>query len=242
MLEAKHINAGKRVIDCSFEVHSGEIVGFYGLVGAGRSELMKAIMGLDSMDSGEIYLEGEKITKHNPIYMQRKGVALVPENRKTEGLLLNNTIGFNITLPVLERFINFFIVNHDKEREIIDNGINSLHVKAPSSAVNCSTLSGGNQQKVLLAKWLSTNPKILILDEPTRGIDVGAKAEIYTIINSLAKEGLGIILISSEMPEVMNMSDRIIIMKEGHITGEVSHEQNEQETILKYAMGVSGDE
>lgn len=242
MLEAKHINAGKRAIDCSFQVRSGEILGFYGLVGAGRSELMKAIMGLDPMDSGEIYLEGEKVTSRNPRYMQSRGVALVPESRKTEGLLLNNTISFNITLPVLNRFINFFRVNANKEDEIVDHGIESLRIKTPSSRVNCSTLSGGNQQKVLLAKWLATDPKILILDEPTRGIDVGAKAEIYTIINNLAKQGLAIILISSEMPEVMNMSDRIIVMKEGRITGELSHEENDQEKILKYAMGVSDDE
>lgn len=242
MLEAKNVTSGKRAIDCSFKVRSGEIVGFYGLVGAGRSELMKAIMGLDPMNSGEIYLEGKKVTKHNPIFMQRQGVALVPENRKMEGLLLNNTIRFNITLPVLYRFIKNLRVRLDKEDEIVDRGVNALRVKAPSSRVNCSTLSGGNQQKVLLAKWLATDPKILILDEPTRGIDVGAKAEIYTIINNLAKEGLGIILISSEMPEAMNMSDRIIVMKEGRITGEFSHDEMDQERILKYAMGVSDNE
>lgn len=242
MLEAKNVNAGKRAVDCSFQVRSGEIVGFYGLVGAGRSELMKAIMGLDPMDSGEVYLDGKKVTKHDPIFMQRQGVALVPENRKIEGLLLNNTIRFNITLPVLYRFIKNLRVNTKKEDEIVDNGVNALRVKTPSSRVNCSTLSGGNQQKVLLAKWLATDPKILILDEPTRGIDVGAKAEIYTIINNLAKEGLAIILISSEMPEAMNMSDRIIVMKEGHITGELTHEEMNQEKILKYAMGVSDNE
>ncbi|MDO5344729.1 MAG: sugar ABC transporter ATP-binding protein [Lachnospiraceae bacterium] len=242
MLEAKNVTAGKRAVDCSFQIRSGEIVGFYGLVGAGRSELMKAIMGLDPMDSGEVYLEGKKVTKHDPIFMQRQGVALVPENRKIEGLLLSNTIRFNITLPVLYRFIKALRVNTQKEDEIVENGVKALRVKTPSSRVNCSTLSGGNQQKVLLAKWLATDPKILILDEPTRGIDVGAKAEIYTIINNLAKEGLAIVLISSEMPEAMNMSDRIIVMKEGHITGELTHEEMNQEKILKYAMGVSDNE
>ncbi|MDO5135624.1 MAG: sugar ABC transporter ATP-binding protein [Eubacteriales bacterium] len=242
MLEAKNIHAGKRAIDCSFQVRSGEILGFYGLVGAGRSELMKAIMGLDPMDSGEVYLENEKVLSRSPQYMQSRGVALVPESRKTEGLLLNNTISFNITLPILDRFIKFLRVDSRKEEEIVEHGINSLRIKTPSSDVHCSTLSGGNQQKVLLAKWLATDPKILILDEPTRGIDVGAKAEIYTIINDLAKAGLAVILISSEMPEVMNMSDRIIVMKEGRITGELGHEENDQEKILKYAMGVSEDE
>ncbi|MFR3950323.1 MAG: ATP-binding cassette domain-containing protein [Ruminococcus sp.] len=241
-MEVKNINAGKRAIDCSFQVRSGEILGFYGLVGAGRSELMKAIMGLDPMDSGEIYLNGEKTKKHDPAYMQKHGIALVPESRKTEGLLLNNTIKFNTTLAVLDRFIKNLVVNTRKEDEITEDGIEKLHIKTPSSLVNCSTLSGGNQQKVLLAKWLATDPKILILDEPTRGIDVGAKAEIYTIINNLAKQGLAIILISSEMPEVMNMSDRMMIMREGHIMGELSHDEYDQERILKYAMGVSNNE
>lgn len=242
MLEAKNVCAGKRAINCSFSVRSGEILGFYGLVGSGRSELMKAIMGLDPMNSGEIYLNGELVKKPNPMYMQNNGVALVPESRKTEGLLLKNTIRFNITLPVLDRFINHLRVKDSTEWEIADEGMKSLRIKAPSMDVNCATLSGGNQQKVLLAKWLATNPKVLILDEPTRGIDVGAKAEIYTIINDLAKEGLAVILISSEMPEVMNMSDRMVIMNEGYITGELSHADYRQELILKYAMGVNDHE
>lgn len=242
ILEAKHIHAGKRAVDCSFSVRSGEILGFYGLVGSGRSELMKAIMGLDPMDSGEIWLNGENVKKANPMYMQERGVALVPESRKTEGLLLKNTIGFNITLPILSRFISRLRVDSDKEQQIIDEGMESLRIKAPSDRVNCSTLSGGNQQKVLLAKWLATNPRVLILDEPTRGIDVGTKAEIYTIINDLAKRGLAVILISSEMPEVMNMSDRMMIMNEGRITGELDHTEYSQELILKYAMGVANHE
>ncbi len=242
VLEAKHIHAGKRAVDCSFSVRSGEILGFYGLVGSGRSELMKAIMGLDPMDSGEILLNGETVRKASPMYMQERGVALVPESRKTEGLLLKNTIGFNITLPILPRFISRLRVDTDKEQQIIEEGMEALRIKAPSGRVNCSTLSGGNQQKVLLAKWLATNPSVLILDEPTRGIDVGAKAEIYTIINDLAKRGLAVILISSEMPEVMNMSDRMMIMNEGHITGELDHTEYSQELILKYAMGVANHE
>lgn len=242
VLEARHIQAGKRAIDCSFSVRSKEILGFYGLVGAGRSELMKAIMGLDPMDSGEIYLNGEEVKKPDPMYMQTRGVALVPESRKTEGLLLKNTIAFNITLPILDRFIKHLRVDSAAEEAIVEDGMQKLKIKAPSSSVNCSTLSGGNQQKVLLAKWLATNPKVLILDEPTRGIDVGAKAEIYTIINELAKQGLAIILISSEMPEVMNMSDRMLIMNEGRITGELDHKDYSQEKILKYAMGVADDE
>ena len=239
MLEAKHITSGRSAVDCSFSVRRGEILGFYGLVGAGRSELLKSVMGLFPLDSGEVYLEGKKVDKVNPRAMQRKGVALVPESRKTEGLLLNNTISFNITLPSLHEFISHFRVNAKREEEISEKGIQSLKIKAPGAHVNCSTLSGGNQQKVLLAKWLATDPKVLILDEPTRGIDVGAKAEIYSIINELAKKGLAIVLISSEMPEVMNMSDRMIIMKEGRITGELDRREYTQESILTYAMGVA---
>ncbi|MGL5436018.1 MAG: ATP-binding cassette domain-containing protein, partial [Lachnospiraceae bacterium] len=200
------------------------------------------IMGLDPMDSGEIYLHGEKVRKPSPMFMQNSGVALVPEIRKVEGLLQQNTIKFNITLPVLAKFIRHFRVDQDCEQVITDNGMNSLRIKAPSADVHCSTLSGGNQQKVLLAKWLATDPQVLILDEPTKGIDVGAKAEIYTIINNLAKEGLAVILISSEMMEVMNMSDRMILMNEGRITGTLDRDDYSQELILKYAMGVKENE
>ena len=204
---------------------------------------MKVVMGLDPLDSGEIYLKGELVKKPDPMFMQKRGVALVPESRKTEGLLLKNTIAFNISLPVLDRFMRGMRVDADKEAGIVEQGIDALKIKAPSPNVNCSTLSGGNQQKVLLAKWLATDPEVLILDEPTRGIDVGAKAEIYTIINNLAKEGLAIILISSEMPEVMNMSDRVVIMHEGRITGELAHQDGiSQEMILTYAMGVNKNE
>ncbi|QNK42436.1 sugar ABC transporter ATP-binding protein [Caproicibacter fermentans] len=237
VLEAKDICAGKKVQHCSFFVNSGEILGFYGLVGAGRSELMKAITGLDPMDSGEIYLNGKQVKKPDPIFMQHMGVALVPENRKTEGLLLNNTITFNISLPIIEQIIRHLHVNTAKEREIVEESIQTLQIKTPSANVNCSTMSGGNQQKILLAKWLATKPKVLILDEPTRGIDVGAKAEIYTIINELAKAGLAIIMISSEMPEIMNMSDRVVIMKESRIAAIFERGEYSQELILKHAMG-----
>ena len=152
MLEAKDIHAGKQVNGCSFSVHKGEILGFYGLVGSGRSELMKAVMGLDSMESGEVYLQGDKITKPTPRLMQAKGVALVPESRKTEGLLLKNTLAFNITLPVLSRFMKLLRIDTKTEGEIVDHGMTALRVKSPSAHVNCATLSGGNQQKVLIAK------------------------------------------------------------------------------------------
>lgn len=237
MLEAKHIKSGKRVKDCSFAVHKGEILGFYGLVGAGRSELMKAIMGIDPLDAGEVYLKGQRIQKPVPRLMQAQGVSLVPEDRKSEGLLLKHPISFNISLPVLSKIIKHLRVFRKVEDQIVDNSFEKLHIKAPSAAVNCATLSGGNQQKVLIAKWLATEPSVLILDEPTRGIDVGAKSEIYSIINDLAAKGLAVIMISSEMPEVMNMSDRMIVMREGEVSAELDRSEYTQELILQYAMG-----
>jgi ribose transport system ATP-binding protein/inositol transport system ATP-binding protein len=168
--------------------------------------------------------------------IQEHGVALVPENRKLEGLILKNTIAFNMSISVLRKFLNNFRVNYRKEREIVDNGIKSLSIKTPSRDQRVGNLSGGNQQKVVLAKWLASDPEILILDEPTRGVDVGAKAEIYKIMNDLAAKGMAIIMISSEMPEIVNMCDRIIVMSDGKITGELERSEFDQEKILHYVF------
>lgn len=236
-LEVRDINAGKRVRDCSFDLRKGEILGFYGLIGAGRSELMQAIMGLDPKDSGEIFIFGQPFSKLTSLQSQKHGLALVPENRKTQGLVLENTVAFNATLTVLDRFIGKLRVNKKLEREIVENGIKSMNIKTPSINQRVCNLSGGNQQKVVLAKWLATDPKILILDEPTRGIDVGAKAEIYKIINELAANGIAIIMISSELNEVINMCDRIAVMREGEISGVLNRQEFTQDLILKYAIG-----
>ena len=238
-LEVRHISAGKQVKDCSFQLHKGEILGFYGLIGAGRSELMQAIMGLDKRDSGEIELFGHRHDNITPLESQKLGMALVPESRKTQGLILDNTVAFNTTLAVLDQFIKNLVVNFKVEREIVENGVKSMNIKTPSITQRVGNLSGGNQQKVVLAKWLATNPKILILDEPTRGIDVGAKAEIYKIINDLAAQGIAIIMISSELNEVMNMCDRMAVMREGEIAGFLDHQDFSQDLILKYALGGS---
>ena len=221
VFEVKNINSGIRVKNCSFKVRKGEIVGFYGLVGAGRSELVKAAMGLYPRDSGTVYVKGEDVSKLPTMKIQERGVALVPENRKLEGLILKNTIAFNMTISVLNKFMKHFRVNAKKEKEIVDNGITSLAIKTPSGQQKAGNLSGGNQQKIVLAKWLASDPDILILDEPTRGVDVGAKAEIYKIMNDLAAKGMAIIMISSEMPEIVNMCDRLIIMSDGRISGEL---------------------
>lgn len=236
ILRVEHINSGGRLKDCSFSVRKGEILGFYGLVGAGRSELLKAVMGLYPKDSGKVYLKGEEISRMSTLKIQERGMALVPENRKLEGLILKNSIAFNISISVLPRFIRHLHVDYKKEKEIVDGGIASLAIKTPSRDQRAVNLSGGNQQKVVLAKWLAADPQVLILDEPTRGVDVGAKAEIYKIINELAARGIAVIMISSEMPEIVNMCDRMLVMSEGRIRGALDRSEFEQTKILHYAI------
>ena len=236
VFEVKNINSGIRVKNCSFKVRKGEIVGFYGLVGAGRSELVKAAMGLYPRDSGTVYVKGEDVSKLPTMKIQERGVALVPENRKLEGLILKNTIAFNMTISVLNKFMKHFRVNAKKEKEIVDNGITSLAIKTPSGQQKAGNLSGGNQQKALLGKWMFTEPDILILDEPTRGIDVGAKYDIYCLINQMVEQGKSVIMISSEMPEILGMCDRVYIMNEGKMAGELDAKEATQEGIMAHIM------
>lgn len=236
ILEAQNISAGDNIKECNFEVHRGEVVGFYGLVGAGRSELLKSIMKLYPRSSGRILFKGEDISKLSTRQIQEKGMALVPENRKSEGLILSNTISFNISISVLYKFISKLRVNYKNEKKIVNEGIRSLAIKTPSREQRVGNLSGGNQQKVVLAKWLAVAPELLILDEPTRGIDVGAKAEIYKIMNDLAARGMAIVMISSEMPEMLNMCDRMYVMSEGQISGELDRAEFQQTKILQYAI------
>jgi ribose transport system ATP-binding protein/inositol transport system ATP-binding protein len=236
-LEIKNLSAGRLVKNCSFFLRKGEVLGFYGLIGAGRSELMEAILGFDKKSTGDIIVFGRKIENINPTNASKHGLALVPESRKTQGLILGNTISFNTTLAVLDNFISYLMVNRKKELKIVEDGIESLGIKTPSITQRVSNLSGGNQQKVVLAKWLATAPRILILDEPTRGIDVGAKAEIYRIINELAGRGIAVIMVSSELNEVLNMCDRLAVMREGEIAGILDKKDFSQDTILKYALG-----
>jgi len=221
----------------SFKINKGEIVGFAGLVGAGRSEIMQAIFGVAPFDSGEIYLEGQKVKLKSVRDAIKKGIALIPENRKKEGLILKNTVAFNITLTVQDQYKKFIHVNRKKHDELVSKYIQAFSIKTPSQDQLVNNLSGGNQQKIVLSKWLATAPKVLILDEPTRGIDVGAKSEIYTIIDKLAQEGMAVILISSELSELINMCDRIYIAAQGQITGELDHEDFDQEKIMYHATG-----
>ena len=240
VLKCVNINDGKknhqRVKDVSFEVHKGEIVGFAGLVGAGRSETMQCIFGLTPGSTGEVYLEGKQVHIRNAVEAMKQGIAMVPENRKLEGLYHVQSVRFNSTIEVLDQFINHLNVNSKREAEITQEFIDKMNTKTPSQDQAVTNLSGGNQQKVMIGRWLATNPKILILDEPTRGVDVGAKAEIYEIMNELTKQGVSIIMISSELPEIINMSDRVYVMYEGKLTGCISYEDDlSQEAIMKLA-------
>lgn len=235
ILKCEHISDGKMAKDASFELHKGEIIGFAGLVGAGRSETMKAIFGLAPHATGDVYVKGEKVKIKSPIDALKYGIALVPENRKEEGLYKVQSVRFNSTIEVLGNFIRHLHVDGKKEEEITQKYIDMMKTKTPSQDQIIGNLSGGNQQKVIIGRWLATEPDILILDEPTRGVDVGAKAEIYAIMNELVKQGMSIIMISSELPEIINMSDRIYVMNEGRVTGCLDHDTVTQESIMTLA-------
>lgn len=238
ILEVKHLNAGKMVRDISFEVYAGEVLGFSGLVGAGRTETMRAIFGADRKEGGEILLDGKPLDINNPGSAIRQGIVLAPEDRKKEGLCTKLAIRDNIALPNLD-IITLGSptgrINKAKENEMIEKGKSSLTIKMASADVEAGSLSGGNQQKVVVAKWLARQSRVIIFDEPTRGIDVAAKVEIYDIINELKKQGVGVIIVSSELPEVMGISDRIIVMCNGKITGEVDPRHTSEEEIMTYA-------
>lgn len=236
ILKCENISDGKMARGASFELRKGEIIGFAGLVGAGRSEVMKCIFGLTKNATGDIYMEGKKVQIKSPIDAVKYGIALVPENRKLEGLYKVQSVKFNSTIQVLKDFIKGIIVDQDKEEKITQDYIEMMSTKTPTQEQVIGNLSGGNQQKVMIGRWLATNPKVLILDEPTRGVDVGAKSEIYAIMNELAKQGMSIIMISSELPEILNMSDRIYVMREGKVRGCFNHSEGvTQEEIMQLA-------
>ncbi|MDO4345094.1 MAG: sugar ABC transporter ATP-binding protein [Eubacteriales bacterium] len=237
VLEVKNICRKGTLNDVSFTLREGEILGFGGIVGAGRSELMRSILGIDPMDSGEIYISGQQLLKPSPRAAEKMGLVMVPENRKLEGLVLNNSVKFNATLAVLKEFISSTGLNKKKREKIVDRYVDMLSIKTSSNDKIVGQLSGGNQQKVVIAKWLAAHPRVLILDEPTRGIDVSAKADVYRIIDMLAQQGIGIIVISSELNEIINICDRIAVMFGGRISRVLERSEATQETILKYATG-----
>lgn len=221
----------------SFDAGMGEILGFAGLVGAGRSELAKAMVGLDSFATGEIKLGGDAVPVGKPRAAIRRGIYLVPEDRRGEGLVVGMCLRENITLPSLKRFAPFNLIRRQRERETAEEQIASLKIKTPGTEALVLNLSGGNQQKVVLGKWLAMNPKVMILDEPTRGIDVGAKAEVYRLMRALAEQGTVILMISSDMEEVLHVSDRVAVMHEGEITGVLERAHCTEENIMQLAVG-----
>jgi len=220
----------------SFKLHRGEVLGFAGLVGAGRSETMRAIFGEDKLTSGEICVDGKQRHIRSPKDAINAGIGLCPEDRKEQGLVLGRSVQDNISITVLRQLSKAGVIDRKAERKMSENAVAKYQIKTPTVDKVVMELSGGNQQKVILGRWLSADLKILILDEPTKGIDVGAKAEIYKMVCSLAKSGLGIIFISSELPEVLNICDRVIIMKDGGIAGELTRNDVSEEKVLALAM------
>ncbi|HRZ07766.1 MAG TPA: ATP-binding cassette domain-containing protein [Candidatus Competibacteraceae bacterium] len=229
----------KKIKNASFCAYQGEILGISGLMGSGRTELVSGIFGAPPGPArGEIYLNNQPVHFRSPRDAIKKGIGLVTEDRKRIGLILGQSIIQNMMISSLETVTNLMgVINEAKERSLGQNYVNQLAIKTPGLDVKIDTLSGGNQQKVILAKWLNTKPKVLILDEPTRGIDVGAKVEIYNLLNRLVEEGVTVIIISSELPEVMGISDRILVMCEGEIVAELTRNEATKELIMAYATG-----
>lgn len=236
LLEVKNVSSDY-VKENSFVLRKGEVLGFSGLVGAGRTELIRAIIGADKMRTGEVLLEGKKIVNHSPKDAMRNGIVLIPEDRKLQGILSNLSVAGNINISLMDKNANKLgVIDSSKEREEAAKGIRDFKIKTPSPDKNIVELSGGNQQKCIVARGIATNPKVLILDEPTKGIDIGAKSEFYEMICKFAKAGLGVILISSELPEVIGLSDRIIVMKSLRIVGEVPAKEATEPKLLGLAM------
>ena len=235
VLKVEHLNAGRMVQDVSFELRKGEILGFSGLMGAGRTETARALFGADPKTSGDIYINGEKVTINSPQDAVKHGIGYLSEDRKRYGIVVQKTITENSTMATLEKYMSGLFINKNEEKKVTEHYIQELATKTPSADQLVVNLSGGNQQKVVIAKWLVRDCDILIFDEPTRGIDVGAKNEIYKLMNKLASEGKSIIMISSEMTEILRMSDRIVVMCEGKKTGELDISEATQEKIMNKA-------
>lgn len=236
IFEVKHLSSAPYVRDVSFNLREGEILGIAGLMGAGRSETMHTIFGSIKKDEGEIDIEGQAVHIKNPIEAKKHGIAFITEDRKNEGLLLPFSIKFNISVANLKKLSNKLgILDKNKEKKMTEEAIKDFSIKCSDESQHVESLSGGNQQKVVFAKWVTTDPKILILDEPTRGVDVGAKKEIYDIMNDLTKNGVSIIMISSELPEIIGMSDRVVVLHEGKSVGIVEGSDINEEKIMNLA-------
>jgi ribose transport system ATP-binding protein len=243
VLEVKNMSdGGKRVKNANFQLLQGEVLGLAGLVGAGRTELARLIFGADKRKSGEVYLDGKKLQINQPIDAIRAGIGYVPEDRKLQGVFLQMSSGENITMNILSRYASGGILNFKKLTERANAEVKAMRVRTASLKQRAGGLSGGNQQKLLLARWLEINPRVLMLDEPTRGVDVGAKAEIYALIQQLLEKGMAVLFISSELPEIVGVCDRVLVMREGEITGEVGGKTGieiTQQNIMKFATDVT---
>ena len=239
VLRVEGLTKDKTFSNVTFNVRAGEVLGVSGLMGAGRTEIMQAIFGNLSYESGDIFIEGEKVTIKNPRQAIAAGIGFITEDRKTEGLLLEKSIAENIEIANLGKVSNHKVISKNKQDELVKKGIDEFRIKCFGPWHECNNLSGGNQQKVVLAKWIYTEPKILILDEPTRGVDIGAKKEIYNVINDLAAKGVAVIMVSSELPEVLGMSDRIMVVREGEVRGILDGNQADQTKIMTLATGGS---
>ena len=240
VMEVKGLNVPGMLKDISFNLRRSEVLGISGLVGAGRTELGKTLFGVYG-HTGEVLIDGSPVNVKSPGDAIKAGIVYLTEDRKEEGLFSDKSVAYNMTLAKLKDFTGWMDrVNKDEEEAEVKDYVTKIRVKTPSISQTVENLSGGNQQKVLLAKWLMTNPKVMILDEPTRGIDVGAKVEIYNLINRLKKDGIAVIMISSELPEILGISDRIIVMHSGRITGELEDKDATQEKIMHYAVNIQG--
>jgi ribose transport system ATP-binding protein/inositol transport system ATP-binding protein len=240
ILKVDRLCRGSQVKNVSFSVRKGEVLGFYGLMGSGRTETMRIIFGVDKPESGEVYLERKKLNLHKDGDVKsliKQGIILVPEDRKRQGIIPIQGIRYNISLAIMDQIITGVNVNRPKEDEIVKRYIDVLNIHAFSPEQLINTLSGGNQQKVVLSKALATKPRVVILDEPTRGIDIGAKHEIYKLITKLADDGMAVIFVSSELPEIVHLSSRVIVMHEGSIRGEIGKQQLTEENVIKLALG-----
>ena len=238
LLKVEDMSRSGKFSSVSFEVRAGEVLGISGLIGAGRTEVVETVFGLDRADSGDVYIAGEKVNIRSPRDAISHGLALVSEDRKNVGLNLVGSVKENITMANLEKYCRFGVIKSREEKKAGDGLMDMLSVKAHSRDTLVSALSGGNQQKVILARWMSTNPKVLILDEPTKGIDVGAKAEIYKLIDEFTAQGGCVIMVSSEMPEILGMSDRIAVMHEGELVAVFDRDEATQEKLLSAAVGL----
>lgn len=238
VFEVKGLKRGREINNVSFRLYGGEILGLFGMVGSGRTETMMSVFGVDPLDDGEVYIAGKQVSIKSPIDAVKLGIGLVPENRIKQGVILRASVRNNITLPFVHKLARYGVVNFRKEYEIVGQYIGYLDIKTRSENSLVNTLSGGNQQKVSIAKWLASKSDIIIFDEPTHGIDVGAKAEIYQLLRDLSDEGKGIIMISSELPEILNVCDRILVFRDGGIAHEFEENRDlTEEDVVQYALG-----